>query len=662
MRSTYDRAGFNYDGSQFIRKTGSGYVTLDVAGSGAVTFFRANHWHGSPWMLESDDSPFVLGETNTADPDHPVTPAFLGPSAPFPEPFSLLWPVTQGADVLWTPMPFSRSFQIRYGRVHYGTGYYIYSLYPEGATNLSRTPCTWDRVPPTAADAALLATTAEDIAPRVGTTTAAGVVDVPASGLVEVARVVDGPGTIRALSFDVDAAAARALAAASLRITWDDRALPSVDAPLGLFFGAGSLYNRNSVEYLVRAFPTTIHFVGGRVRFTTIFPMPYARSARVQIVGAGTAAPGVAFTIRRERSTAPPGFMGYFHATYRDHGTPTPGRDLVFLDTKVDEGGGAWCGSFVGTSFILTDRANLVTLEGDPRFFFDDSGTPQAQGTGTEEWGAGGDYWLAGHVTTLPLAGHPVGAPTPADAASAEDEINSAYRYLLADAMPFGQNARIQFEHGGADDAPEHYRSVTYWYGLPDACLTLADSFHVGDVADETAHGWSAVGASDPASLTSEYELGIDASPATTDTGRTVQGSSTFRIVLPASNLGVLLRRKLDYAIPNQRAEVSIADDRDDAPFVRAGTWYLAGSTTWLNSDTPDETGAGSDLPVTSPRRWRDDEFLVPRALTAGRSAVRVRLGVVPSTVPLMPGLPPPETGWSAFRYWAYAYKMPQPP
>ncbi len=53
----------------------------------------------------------------------------------------------------------------------------------------------------------------------------------------------------------------------------------------------------------------------------------------------------------------------------------------------------------------------MRTLEGDPRFFFDDSLTPQAQGTGTEEWGGGGDYW-GGLNMTLPFAGHPVGART----------------------------------------------------------------------------------------------------------------------------------------------------------------------------------------------------------------------------------------------------------
>ena len=83
----------------------------------------------------------------------------------------------------------------------------------------------------------------------------------------------------------------------------------------------------------------------------------------------------------------------YFHATYRDHPNPEPGKDLVLLDTRETEGASEWAGHLVGTSSIFSHRADLSTLEGDPRFFFDESLTPQVKGTGTEEWGGGGDYW-----------------------------------------------------------------------------------------------------------------------------------------------------------------------------------------------------------------------------------------------------------------------------
>ena len=87
---------------------------------------------------------------------------------------------------------------------------------------------------------------------------------------------------------------------------------------------------------------------------------------------------------------------------------PAPGKDLVLLDTH-ERRRRRLVGQFVGTSFIFSHDAVLNTLEGDPRFFFDDSRTPQAQGTGTEEWGGGGDYW-GGLEHDAPFAGHPVGA------------------------------------------------------------------------------------------------------------------------------------------------------------------------------------------------------------------------------------------------------------
>ena len=62
----------------------------------------------------------------------------------------------------------------------------------------------------------------------------------------------------------------------------------------------------------------------------------------------------------------------------------------------------------------------------------------------------------------------------------------------------------------------------------------------------------------------------------------------------------------------------------------------------------------------TSNRRFRDDEFLVPRDLTAGRSAIRVRVKFTPVAKPLFPGYPLPELAWSEIRYEAYCYVVPE--
>ena len=100
-------------------------------------------------------------------------------------------------------------------------------------------------------------------------------------------------------------------------------------------------------------------------------------------------------------------------------------------------------------------NGNLNTLEGDPRFYLDDSLSPQGQGTGSEEWGGGGDYW-GGERMTLPFVGHPVGRPV-GQMKLPIDKIHSAYRFLLSDLIPFGRNARFTLEHGGANESDEHY-------------------------------------------------------------------------------------------------------------------------------------------------------------------------------------------------------------
>src|SRR5207248_6638350 len=114
-----------------------------------------------------------------------------------------------------------------------------------------------------------------------------------------------------------------------------------------------------------------------------------------------------------------------------------------------------------------------------------------------EEWGGGGDYW-GGRTMTLPFAGHPVGAASAKAARCAEDKIESAYRFLLADLMPFGKNARICLEHGGTNESTEHYETVTYWYGAPHPSLIKTDELQIGDERIEQAHHYRSPEASAP--------------------------------------------------------------------------------------------------------------------------------------------------------------------
>jgi Protein of unknown function (DUF2961) len=680
MRSTYDRRGGNEgaDASHFLYQLSDDFnVTLDLEGPGILMFSRYNHWHGSPWHYVIDGADHIIQESSTKDPLHPDPDSTFLPKAPFPSPLNVTWATTKGADLVWSPIGFERSFQMAYTQTRYGTGYYIYDQFVPG-TPLSRPIQSWNTdVIPDRDVLDLVSSAGTDIAPRAGATETGGSVTVPASGAVLVAEK-KGKGALRALSFSVGRDQAKAIENAHLLVTWDGRAQASIDAPLALFFGAGTLYNRNHQEYLVKAFPVNIRFSGDRIVMTCYFPMPYFRSYRIELVSAGKEVNGVQWQLRSTTLMARPNQLSYFHATYRDFPNPTLGEDMVLLDTRTVERSRDWSGSFVGTSFIFSHNADLRTLEGDPRFFFDDSLTPQAQGTGTEEWGGGGDYWGRGLSMSLPFAGHPVGAPLPcsglvpgADCGEAgvvsdeEDKIESAYRYLLGDLMPFGKNAVIRLEHGGNNESTEHYETVAYWYGLPAASLVETDAFRIGDLASERSHGYSSPQASAPYTFSSRYELGVDTYKGKEifreeqDQGRTTTGTSEFHLRLRPDNLGVLLRRKLDYSFPNQRAEVYVANS-PTAGYKLAGVWYLAGSNTVVYSNPKEELGATEHKVETSNRRFRDDEFLISRELTSGRKRIWVRIKFTPVDRPLFPGYPVGRQAWSEMRYTAYCFVTPK--
>jgi hypothetical protein len=148
--------------------------------------------------------------------------------------------------------------------------------------------------------------------------------------------------------------------------------------------------------------------------------------------------------------------------------------------------------------------------------------------------------------------------------------------------------------------------------------------------------------------------------------GRRTTGTSEFLLRLDPKNVGVMLRRTLDYSYPNQRAEVLVADASDSGVIDRpidwqpAGVWYTAGSNTCVYSNSRNEVGKTIHEVITSNRRFRDDEFLLPRSLTEGRSKLHVQVKFTPIERPLFPGHPMAPLAWTEIRYDAYCYIMPK--
>ena len=250
MRSTYDRDGGNQsaDASHYLFANEEDYnVSLDVKGKGVFYFFRANHWHGSPWHFVVDGKDNVVMETGTSDPVNAKrvfkNTEFI-PAAPFPQPLAWTWATTKGADLIWSPMPFRNSFRIAYSRTRYGTGYYIYHLYAN-EEKLSRPINTWSTGNVPGQDVVnLISRAGTDIAPQ-HISQRKGTVKL-SKDRVQLTQINAANSMVRALKLTIPLDKAIDLERLRLIATWDAAAHPSIDAPIALFFGAGTLYNREN--------------------------------------------------------------------------------------------------------------------------------------------------------------------------------------------------------------------------------------------------------------------------------------------------------------------------------------------------------------------------------------------------------------------------------
>ena len=200
-------------------------VTLDLEGAGLLLFSRYNHWHGSPWHYVVDGTDHIVEETSSRDPLHPAPDSIFLPSGPFPSPLNWTWATTNGADLVWTPIPFERSFQMAYTRTHYGTGYYIYDRFVPG-TPLSHPLRSWNESGIPAQDVlALISRSGSDIAPKTGCKLLSGTTDLPAHGAVMVSRL-KGRATVRALEFSIPRNQAHTFENIHLRVTSDGQPKP----------------------------------------------------------------------------------------------------------------------------------------------------------------------------------------------------------------------------------------------------------------------------------------------------------------------------------------------------------------------------------------------------------------------------------------------------
>ena len=281
---------------------------------------------------------------------------------------------------------------------------------------------------------------------------------------------VDGPGTVSHLWFTINSPDPNHLKNLVLRMYWDGEATPSVEAPIGDFFGleTGDYVDWQS-EYLS---------VGHERALNSFFPMPFAKHARITVTNDGAQrTPSLYYSVEyMEHHRKLPADTIYFHAQYRQE-SPTIGRfnswkgdgdapvNAVLNVTGEDnykflEAGGH--GQFVGVTLGILQNQDDWWGEGDEMFFVDGEERPSWRGTGGEDyflgaWGFGG-AWGDGSAFSYQRYG------AQQVQAWRSGSRNLMYRFHTEAPIPFTKSFRATMEHGHANHRSDNWYSVAYWY------------------------------------------------------------------------------------------------------------------------------------------------------------------------------------------------------
>jgi hypothetical protein len=322
---------------------------------------------------------------------------------------------------------------------------------------ISQTPDTWLSSLPQAKDYIQHRSSSYD---RTG-----GNADARSIGPGETLALLDeaGPGVISHVWVTIASDDPNHLKALVLRMYWDEESSPSVESPIGDFFGLGL-----GDYHLYHSIPLQ---VGSDKALNCFFPMPFQKHARITVTNEGAIkTDAFYFNIDYRAYNQPlPADELYFHAQYRQaapaQGTTNQWKSNGDMDSHKNlngDGNYVWMeatgrGHFAGVTMSVLQNQDKWWGEGDDMFFVDGEKLPSINGTGSEDYFLGA-WDFGGHPFSYGLFGAPVVAQEVAGGRS------SVYRFHLDSPITFTKSLRATIEHGHANHRSDNYYSVAYWY------------------------------------------------------------------------------------------------------------------------------------------------------------------------------------------------------
>lgn len=270
-----------------------------------------------------------------------------------------------------------------------------------------------------------------------------------------------------------------------IRMYWDDETSPSVEAPLGDFFGMG--FGQTKVYYSAAL---SMNPQDGRA-MNCYFPMPFRSNARITLENLCDDDVFFYYYIDYETDVTINEDSGYFHASFnRERNTRgwAPKEPGLFEREKANDPShpdwypAVWMrsntsgednytileaegeGKYVGCNLsidVFEPQCNLWYGEGDDMIFIDGtSWPPELHGTGTEDYFNTAfcpkqEYSHPDSGITL-YSGEQAGFPWGGK--------NCMYRLHIQDPIHFKRSIRVSIEHGHANKLSNDYSSTAYWY------------------------------------------------------------------------------------------------------------------------------------------------------------------------------------------------------
>ncbi len=274
----------------------------------------------------------------------------------------------------------------------------------------------------------------------------------------------DGPGVITHIWFTIAAQSGDHLKELVLRMYWEGNEQPSVQTPVGDFFGL------NLGQYFI--YQSAFLNCSSVKALNCYFSMPFRRAARITITNGGQK-PVNSFYSNIDYKLMPslPQDIAYFHAEYRQ-ATPnraeqySSSKDEINLNGKnnytfVETRGK---GHLMGVTLGVAQNAENWFGEGDEMIFIDNEDSPAITGTGTEDYFCGA-WDFGGKDTAIAFAHLYNGAPYIAIPERTGGRY-CLYRWHPDAPVTSNRYLKHTIEHGHADNRHDCYYSVAYWYQL----------------------------------------------------------------------------------------------------------------------------------------------------------------------------------------------------